>query len=193
MKIFKYQLWHFLILLVLLTSIYFYINQDSSLLKGKLLGISSIKWFLLAIISPIAHQIYVLLCWRLELFYNSISKAFGIYGFKLFKIGFAILFVSRLLTIILLAISTANTLNLRYIFAYILAVILSIPSTYLIYSVKKHFGMDRAFGIDHFHPEKLKKESFVKKGIFKHTSNGMYIYGFFIYGFQDLFFCQKRH
>ena len=38
--------------------------------------------------------------------------------------------------------------------------------------------MDRAFGIDHFQPEKFKKEPFIKKGIFKYTSNGMYIYGF---------------
>lgn len=38
--------------------------------------------------------------------------------------------------------------------------------------------MNRAFGLDHFKPEEVKKEPFVKKGIFKYTSNGMYIYGF---------------
>ena len=38
--------------------------------------------------------------------------------------------------------------------------------------------MDRAFGIDHFFPEKYKNVSMVKQGIFKHTSNGMYIFGF---------------
>lgn len=40
--------------------------------------------------------------------------------------------------------------------------------------------MNRAFGLDHFKPEEFKNKSFVKKGIFKYTSNGMYIYGFLI-------------
>jgi len=35
-------------------------------------------------------------------------------------------------------------------------------------------------GIDHFYPEKYKNETFVKKGIFRYTDNGMYIFGFFI-------------
>jgi len=180
MKLFKYQHWHFLTLMVLLTGIYFYVDRDVSLLKGELFGISTSTWFLLAILSPIVHQIYVLVCWRLELFYKSISKVFGANGFKLYKIGFAILIFSRLLTIVLLAISSANTLQINTVFAYIIAIVFFIPSAYLFYSVKKYFGMDRAFGIDHFHPEELKKEPFVKKGIFKYTSNGMYIYGFLI-------------
>jgi len=167
-------------LLVLLTGIYFYVDTDTALLEGALFGISTSTWFLLAILSPIIHQIYVLICWRLELFYNSISKVFGDNGFKLYKIGFAILFVSRLLTIIFLAISSAHTLNINQVFAYLLAGILFIPAAYLFYSVKKYFGMDRAFGIDHFDPEAFKNEPFVKKGIFKYTSNGMYIFGFFI-------------
>ena len=40
--------------------------------------------------------------------------------------------------------------------------------------------MDRAFGIDHFQPGTIGNESFVKRGIFKYTSNGMYVYGFLI-------------
>lgn len=179
-------------MLVLLTSIYFYANNtDPSLLKGELWGIDTSTWFLLALLSPIIHQIYVLVCWRLELFYNSISKVFGANGFRLYKIGFAVLIFSRLLTIILLAISSANTININHAFAYIIAAILLIPSVYLFYSVKKYFGIDRAFGIDHFHPERLKNEPFVKKGIFKYTSNGMYIYGFLILWIPGLLLLSK--
>ena len=103
-KLFLYQHWHFLFLSILLAGLYFYVNTDPLFLKGKFLEIATSKWFLLAILIPILHQIYVVVCWRLELFYKSISKKFGALGFKLFKVGFALLFISRLLTIILLAL-----------------------------------------------------------------------------------------
>ena len=51
--------------------------------------------------------------------------------------------------------------------------------------------MDRAFGIDHFEPEKYKHTSMVKKGIFKYTSNGMYIYGFLILWIPGFLFLSK--
>ena len=191
MKVFKYQHWHFLILLVLLIGIYFVVRGYPTLLKGELLGVNTSTWFLLAILSPIVHQIYVVVCWRMELFYNSISKVFGAKGFKIYKIGFAILILSRVLTIILLAASSANTLEINAVFAYIIAGIIIIPSIYLFYSVKKYFGFDRAFGIDHFNPKAFKKEPFVKKGIFKYTDNGMYIYGFLILWIPGLLLLSK--
>ena len=145
-----------------------------------MIGVRTATWFILAILSPIIHQIYVLVCWRAELYYKRISNAFGANGFQLYKLGFAMLIFSRILTIILLAFSSSNTLGLNKILAYSLAGICFILAAYLFYSVKKYFGMDRAFGLDHFKPEEMKNEPFVKKGIFKYTSNGMYIYGFLI-------------
>ena len=153
---------------------------DPLFLKGDFLRTPTPIWFLLAIIIPILHQIYVVVCWRLELFYNSISKKYGASGFNLFKVGFAFLFISRLLTIIVVAISNAKTLNLNVYIAYLIAGLLFIPAVYVLYSVKKYFGFDRAIGIDHFQPEKFKNEPFVNKGIFKYTSNGMYIYGLLV-------------
>jgi len=191
MKIFKYQHWHFLALLLLLSVIYFLVLEDASITLGRFSGKSSKTWFILAILSPILHQIYVLICWRLELFYQSISKTFGQNGFTIFKIGFAILIFSRLLTIILLSMSNTNTLHFNQNMAYVLALLFSIPSVYLFYSVKKYFGMDRAFGIDHFQPKALSNLPFVKKGIFKYTSNGMYIYGFLILYIPGLLFLSK--
>ena len=191
MKPFKYQHWHFLTLLVLLTGLYFYVDSDPSMLAGELWGISTATWFLLAIISPIIHQIYVVVCWRLELFYGSISKLFGAKGFKLYKIGFAILIISRLVTVILLAISSAHTLKVDALFAYILAIIIFAPTVYLFYSVKKYFGFDRAFGIDHFHPQEFKNKPFVKKGIFRYTANGMYVYGFLLLWIPGLLLLSK--
>ncbi|WP_455169826.1 methyltransferase, partial [Aegicerativicinus sediminis] len=169
-----------LILIALLTGIYFYVNNDASVLYGELFGFKTPLWLLAAIISLIVHQLYVLVCWRSELFYNSFSKKFGKDAFNLYKIGFAILILSRIVTLILLAISNHKTLNINNILTSIIAGILFVPTVYLFYSVKKYFGMDRAFGIDHFKPEEFKSKPFVKKGIFKYTSNGMYIFGFLI-------------
>jgi len=181
MKIFKHQLGHFLSLLLLLALLYVYVESDSEILKGSLLGMRTKAWFILALLSPVIHQLYVLICWRLELYNNTISETFGQEkGFMFYKVGFAILILSRVVTIVLLAISSANTLNMNLEFSYILSIILFIPAAYLAYSVANYFGIDRAFGIDHFKPKEAKNTPFVKKGIFKYTSNGMYIYGFFI-------------
>ena len=180
MKVFKSQHWHLLLLLLLLTGIYFYVGYDSSVLQGQLWGISTRAWLIIAILSPILHHLYVLICWRLELYYNSLTKAFGENGFQYYKIGFAILFASRLVTIILLAIANAETLNMNYVLACLITAIISVPAIYLFYSVRKYFGFDRAFGIDHFQPEIYKTRPFVRQGIFKYTSNGMYIFGFLV-------------
>jgi hypothetical protein len=180
MKIFKHQQWHFLILFALLAGIYFYAQTDTDIFKGELWGWSTSTWLLFAILSPILHHIYVFVFWRWELYYKGMTNTFGEKGFKLFKVGFAILILSRLVTIILLAFSNANSLQANHIVIYTLAAILFIPAAYLFYSIRKYFGFDRAFGIDHFEPKKYKNVPFVKKGIFKYTSNGMYIYGFFI-------------
>lgn len=191
MNLFKHQQWHFLALMIILTSIYFCISFDTTLMSGELWRMNTGFWFMLAILTPILHQFYVLFCWRLELFHKSLSRQFGKKAFPIFKVGFAILFVSRLLTIMTLSISNANTLKINTIAAYLVASTLFIPSAYLFYSVIKYFGVDRAFGIDHFHPEKYKSEPFVKKGIFRYTSNGMYIYGFLILYIPGLLFLSK--
>lgn len=180
MKIFKHQLWHLLILTALLCGLYFYSKSNFTLLESSLWGISSLNWYLFAILSPIIHQIYVLLCWRSELHFKSISNLFGKFGFPLYKIGFAILIFSRMILIILLAISNRDTLSMNPAFTYILSGILFMLAAYLFYSVKRYFGIDRAFGLDHFKPEEVKKMPFANQGIFKYTSNGMYIYGFLI-------------
>ena len=104
MKVLRHQLWHFLSLLILLMGIILLVNQDPSLLSGELGEVSTATWMILAILSPIVHQLYVLVCWRLELHYKRISKAFGANGFKLYKIGFAILILSRLVTIVVLSL-----------------------------------------------------------------------------------------
>lgn len=180
MKIFEQQLWHFILLALLLIGVFYIVQTDEGFVKGELAGLSTRTWMMLAILSAVLHQIYVLISWRAELYYQSISKAFGSKGYTLFKVFFAFLILSRPISIILLAFSNAYSLTVNPLSIYILAGILLIPTVYLFYSLRKYFGIDRAFGIDHFFPEKYRDVPMVKRGIFKYTSNAMYVFGFFI-------------
>lgn len=153
---------------------------DTDIVAGELFGISTFNWYYIAIASPIIHQLFVLICWRLELYHQSISKTIGKSAFSIYKVGFAILILSRPITITLLALSNAETFNFDSFSTYTFSLLLFIPSAYLFYSVKRYFGINRAFGEDHFKIEKYRNQSLIKKGIFKYTSNGMYVYGFLI-------------
>jgi protein-S-isoprenylcysteine O-methyltransferase Ste14 len=62
---------------------------------------------------------------------------------------------------------------------YAAAVILLVPGIYTMYSVVHYFGIDRAYGIDHFDPA-YRDKPFVKQGMFKYTDNAMYKFGFLI-------------
>ena len=178
MKILKYQQWHLLALLILLAALYSFVDKE--MLGGQYIGWSTTAWFALALAIPILHQVYVSLFWRSELYYNYLTQKFGSSAFKLFKIGFMVLFVSRLVSIIFLSIANQRSLHLDIIIAYIIACTLFLPVVYLLYSVKTYFGFDRAIGIDHFEPDKFKGQPLVNEGIFKYTSNGMYVYGLLV-------------
>ncbi|NOZ73900.1 MAG: hypothetical protein GXO90_00760, partial [FCB group bacterium] len=133
-------------------------------------------WFWVAIASPVIHQVYVWFIWRLELYNRIFTKRYGLKrSFSVYAVGFSLLFAGRLITISILAFSNRNTLPVPPILANTLAVVISLPVAYLFYSVKKYFTMERAYGIDHF--DRDYNEPFVKRGIFKYTSNGMYIFG----------------
>jgi hypothetical protein len=108
-----------------------------------------------------------------------ISRWFGKNGFTYYAVGFAFLFTSRLIAIILLAISNRNTLSLPPTMALIFTIVLLLPALYTFYSVHKYFGIKRALGIDHF-DKTYRNVPFVKEGIFKFTDNAMYAYGLFI-------------
>ena len=174
---FEKQGQHYLLLVVLLLGVYFLATGD--VLSGQLWGISTQTWLWIAVATPVLHQIVVVLLWRAELYHHKMTNWFGEKAFPVFKVIFAVLFVARPITLILLGISNANTLNLNPAFAYILAVILFVPFAYTMYSVFHYFGIDRAYGIDHFDAS-YRTKPFVKRGMFKYTDNAMYKFGFLI-------------
>jgi len=191
LKILNKQIWHVLSLFILLFSVNYILSSTNKIYEGTLWNINSKLWLYLTIISAIIHQTYVLICWRYELFYKGITKFFGDNGFKYYKVGFAILIISRPILIILLSISNSMTIDIGNTISYLASFFLIIPAIYGQYSVFKYFGINKAFGLDHFEPEKFKNEPFVKKGIFKFSSNAMYIFVFLFLWVPGIFFQSK--
>ncbi len=177
--IFRYQIWHLVsvIILILFTRVFIANNYD--VINGSLWGISTIIWFWVAITVPILHQVYVWLMWRFELYKNTFTSRYGLAkSFKMYTIVFSILFASRLISIIILALSNQDSLLINPFIAYLLVALISPVVIYLFYSVKKYFTIERAYGIDHF--DKNYSEPYVKEGIFRFTNNGMYVFGLMI-------------
>jgi hypothetical protein len=177
MKIFEKQLWHLITLVLLLSGIQFVLKYSP--LEGYFWGISAKTWLNYSIGIAILHQVFVLIIWRLELYYSLISRIFGKAGFTIYAAGFSIMFVLRLLFIIALGISSRNLMTLDPVISYSIAILLFIIVIYLMYSVLKYFGFKRAYGIDHFDRSYI-DTPFVEKGIFRFSKNAMYKFGLLV-------------
>ena len=175
---FEKQGQHYFLLIVLLIGVYFLATGD--VLSGQLWGIGTQTWLWIAIATPVLHQIVVVFLWRAELYHHKMTEWFGDKAFPIYKVIFTILFVGRPVTLILVGISNGNTLGWNSTLAYMLVVVLFIPSAYTFYSVLHYFGMDRAYGEDHFKPDEYRSKPFVKQGMFKYTDNAMYKFAFLI-------------
>jgi phospholipid methyltransferase len=189
-EIFRYQIWHLVsvVILIAVTQIFVAINYDT--MTGALWKISTKAWFWIAITVPIFHQVYVWIIWRLELYKNTFTSRYGIQrAFKIYSVGFSLLFVCRLIFIIILAISSQDSLAINPLYTYLVAALITPVVIYLFYSVIRYFTIERAFGIDHF--DKNYNKPYVKGGIFSYTDNGMYVYGLMIFYLPGLLLLSK--
>ena len=178
-EVFRYQIWNLMSVIILIAITQLFIANNYDLMNGTLWGISTKVWFWTAIAIPIIHQFYVWLIWRLELYQSTFTSRYGVTkSFKMYTIGFSILFGSRLISIIIVALSNQNSLLINPLFTYLLVAIISPLVIYLFYSVKKYFTIERAYGIDHF--DKNYNKPYEKRGIFRFTDNGMYVFGLMI-------------
>jgi len=178
-KIFGYQIWHLVsvIILIAITQKFISINYDTT--DGELWGIGTKAWFWIAIAIPIFHQVYVWIIWRLELYNDTFTSRYGVQrAFKIYSVGFSLLFACRLIFIIILAISSQGSLSINPLYTYLMVALIIPVVIYLFYSVIRYFTIERAYGIDHF--DKNYNEPYVKGGIFRYTDNGMYVYGLLI-------------
>lgn len=176
-QIFEGQVAHGLCLAVLL-AFCIWATKFQGVLDGYLFGVSTQLWLTLLIADTIVHQLIVLVAWRLELHGKKLTQWLGgtERAFRLYALVFAVFFAARFVLVTLLAIANRGTLNIEPCIGYALAAAIAVPSAWLFYSVKTYFGFRRAFGIDHFDPE-ARNWHMVREGIFKYTSNGMYVFG----------------
>lgn len=167
---------HVLALAALLTGVFALANGD--VIAGSLFGLPTVAWLVLAISVPIAHQTYVWLMWRLELYHVVISDRSGMErGFRLFSLGFSNLFASRLGLIILLAVSNHGTLEFPRGLGIVIAVVLSLASLHVYDSVLRYLGAARSYGVDHFDPT-YRDIPFAREDVFRFTGNAIYTFGF---------------
>ena len=179
MKILEKQGYHLFFLAFLLLGAYLAIGGSN--LDGSFLKLSSGRWFWLSILIPVIHQVYVVVLWRAELYYQMMTKWFGKKAFTIWAVGFLFLLLVRPLVIICLAIADRGSLFIPPWLSWGVGALFFIPVIYLGYSIKKFFGFKRAMGLDHFHPEDYKGTPLVKQGIYKWTPNPMYIFGFLMF------------
>ena len=133
--------------------------------------------FWVAIAIPITHQIFVLVIWRTELRSQSISKTIGFRGYL---IGFSLLFYGRFISLLILAWLSRGSLNLSTLPQEVITTIFVLLGAYTVHSVIRYFEIKRVVGVDHFDP-RYREMTLVKEGIFRFSSNGMYVYGFLLF------------
>jgi hypothetical protein len=177
-SILERQWLHALGLLVLLSGCY-WAARWPAVQQGELWGLSSIAWYWTAILAAVAHQVYVWLCWRVELHGKGLTALLGSAAFPAFACGFAIIGIARVVAMFVLAYANQASVALDPLTLKIAAVVALLPALYLFYSVKRYFTFRRAFGADHFDPS-VRSMPFVRGGIFRFTSNGMYVFGFLL-------------
>ena len=178
-EIFERQWIHGVMLVVMLAALWLMSRGCSCLHRGAFWGIDTYTWFWIAVAVPIAHQIVVWFCWRTELHRGLMSRVFGRHAFAVYAVIFTLLFVGRLVAIIGLAEASRATLAVDPAILKTLAVIIGFPAAYLFYSVARYFGVKRAYGADHFDAA-YRTMPLVREGIFRFTSNGMYIFGLLV-------------
>ncbi len=176
--IFEKQWLHLLLLTGLITGLVL-LDTLNSFQAGNLWDVGTMIWFRLAVAIAIVHQVWVWFCWRTQLHSSLLTRLLGDNGFTVYAVLFSIFGIARVAVVFILAIANRNTFPVDLAVLRILAVLTAIPAVYLFYSVKRYFSFKRAFGVDHFDPS-YRSVPFVKKGIFRFTSNGMYTFGFFL-------------
>ena len=170
------QAWHLLALLALLYGL-FLAGGLEGFYAGELWGISTAAWFSLTIATAIAHQVEVWLCWRAQLHASLMTRMFGRHDFTVHAVAFALLGILRIALVVVLAASNRQTIGASPRILHLLAILLAVPAAYLFYSVARYFGFKRAFGVDHFDAS-YRSKPFVALGIFRFSSNAMYVFGF---------------
>jgi len=143
----------------------------------RFLGEPFPETFWLAVAVPVVHQVFVWLAWRVQLKRSASGGSISFFGYVT---SFFILFFGRFVSLGVLAWIDRGSLGLGSSLRVAVTVLCSVLGIYAMYSVAKYFGMNRAAGGDHF-DSRYRNLPPVKEGIFRFTSNGMYVYAFLLF------------
>jgi hypothetical protein len=140
-------------------------------------------WFLVALLVPILHQLEVALAWRSELHGRALSRRFGRRAFTVHAVAFVVLLIARPVALLGLGLADPGSLGLSPALRIAGAAVLAAPSVATIRSIRVHFGVRRALGLDHF-DEATRAEPLERRGVFRLVPNAMYVLG--ILGFHAI-------
>ena len=186
---FEKQLQHVALLAMLLLGVV-WMSRVVGPGDGSFQGVSTASWIWWSIAFPVLHQVWVVICWRLELHHQWLTRNLGEWGFRIYAAGFALFSAGRIYTMVAVSIADRGSLDLSPILLKAIALLIAVPALYLFYSVSRFFGYRRALGIDHFDPE-YRTKPFVREGIFRFTRNGMYTFGMAAFWIPGLVWASK--
>ncbi len=147
---------------------------------GVFLGLSTTCWVLLAVANAVAHQIYVWLSWRGALYFQAANSKLVQKLFPSHKVVFFILLALRPVLAFALGWANRGSLPISPWLGYAVSLVMFALFAYVGYSIIRWFGFSRATGMDHFYPEMFRGKPLIREGIFRFTSNSMYIFGLLI-------------
>ncbi|MFQ5845725.1 MAG: methyltransferase [Planctomycetota bacterium] len=133
-------------------------------------------WFAAALAFAVLHQVWVWLCWRLELGGRRLSALLGPRAFRVYGAGFVVLVFARMGAAWVVCARTAGTLAIPPPLV-LGASAVGVPLVvWLFWSIRVHFGFGRALGQDHFDAA-VRARPLVRAGIHRFLPNAMYVVG----------------
>lgn len=159
--------------------------------NGRAWGLSTTFWYWFALACAILHQLWVMLFWRAELHYGWVSARMGNpRGFHIYGRGFGIWSLLRFGSIIMIAFANRGSFAMPQSLRNVLALVCTLLAGWLMLSVLRYFGIDRALGADHFE-ERYRTMGLERRGIFRYVRNGMYTFGFLVIYIPGLLLASK--
>ncbi len=151
-----------------------------SLLGGNettFLAVKADTWAIIAIWVALVHQIIVAIVFRLQLHFNLMVRLFGDNALKIWGIIFLPMLIARPIVLLLAGIADFRSMGGNYSLMLLAGGLIFLLVPWTMYSVLKHFTINRALGGDHFYDEYLNKP-IVNEGAFRYSPNAMYSFVF---------------
>ncbi|WP_171180114.1 methyltransferase [Ruegeria sp. HKCCD8929] len=169
--IFQGQVLHVGLIVLLVSGALSLLVSDSS--NRTFLSWNAQKWATCSILLAVVHQLLVAVVFRLELYKGLMTRMFGDRALTVWATVFLPLLIARPITIIIvgwLDQTPISGFRSAEVFLAIPAILVAVVT---MHSVIKFFTIRRAIGADHF-DNAIIAMPFVRQGMFKYTSNGMY-------------------